>query len=191
VPRRGLDAGQVVDEAARIADAEGLQAVTLARVAEALGVRAPSLYNHVDGHAGLMRLLALRSLAELTEVIREAAIGRSGEDALTAIAHAYRGYAVGHSGRYLTTVRAPEPGDDDHAALATRTVAVMLAVLGAWGLDGDAAVHQVRLIRSALHGFATIEAEGGFGLPLDLDQSFELLIATLIAGLKDGVVSAV
>jgi AcrR family transcriptional regulator len=184
VPRRGLDTGQVVDEAMRIADADGLPAVTLARVAGALGVRAPSLYNHVDGHAGLMRQLALRSLAELTEVIRDAAVGRSGEDALVAIAHAYREYAVGHPGRYATTVRAPEAGDEERLALAARPVAVMVAVLGAWQLQGDDAVHEVRLIRSALHGFATIEAEGGFGLPLNLDESFERLISTLLAGLR-------
>jgi AcrR family transcriptional regulator len=184
VPRRGLDTGQVVDEAARIADADGVGAVTLARVAETLGVRAPSLYNHVDGHGGLMRLLSLRSLAELTEVVRDAAVGRSGEDALAAIAHAYRAYATSHPGRYATTVRAPDPGDDQLIALATRTVSVIVAVLAAWGLQGDDAIHEVRLVRSALHGFATIEAEGGFGIPLDLDQSFELLIATLIAGLN-------
>jgi AcrR family transcriptional regulator len=183
VPRRGLDTGQVVDEALRIADADGLQAVTLARVARGLGVRAPSLYNHVDGHSALMRLMALRSLAELTEVIRDAAVGRSGEDALVAIAHAYRAYAVGHPGRYATTVRAPDPGDEERAALAARPVSVMVAVLGAWGLEGDDAVHEVRLIRSALHGFATIEADGGFGLPLDLDESFERLIATVLVGL--------
>jgi AcrR family transcriptional regulator len=184
VPRRGLGTDQVVEEAARIADAEGLEAVTLARVAEALGVRPPSLYNHVDGHAGLMRQLALRSLAELTDALREAAVGRAGEDALAAAAHAYRGYVIRHPGCYATTVRAPEPGDEERARLAAQTVSVIVAVLGAWGLEGDAAVHEVRLIRAALHGFATIEASGGFGLPLDLDESFERLIGTLVAGLR-------
>jgi len=49
----------VVEEAARIADAEGLAEVTLARVAESLGVRAPSLYNHVEGLPGMLRLLTI------------------------------------------------------------------------------------------------------------------------------------
>ena len=174
----------MVAEALRIADTDGLGEVTLARVAAALDVRAPSLYNHVDGRDGLLRLLALRSLSELTDVLRDAAVGRAREDATRAIAHAYRDYARRHPGGYAALQRAPGPGDEELAAAAGRVLDVLLAVLAGWGLEGDRAVHHIRVIRSALHGFVTLEAEAGFGLPLDLDRSFELLIATLIAGLE-------
>jgi AcrR family transcriptional regulator len=184
MPRRGLDTTRVVDEAARIADDAGLEAVTLAQIASELGVRAPSLYNHVDGHAALIRLLSLRGLELLTDAIRDAAVGRSGETALRAVAHAFRTFVVQHPGIYVTTVRAPVPGDEQMLAAAAKPVELMVTVVGAWGLEGDDAMHQVRIIRSALHGFSTIEAAGGFGLPLDLDDSFERLIATLLAGLQ-------
>ena len=65
-----------------LADADGLEAVTLARVAHALGVKPPSLYNHVDGRDGLVRAIALRGLGELTDALRRAATGRAGADAL-------------------------------------------------------------------------------------------------------------
>jgi AcrR family transcriptional regulator len=185
VPRQGLDTGRVVDEAARIADAEGLHAVTLARVAGALGVRPPSLYNHVAGLDGLMRLVALRGLGELAEVLRDAAVGRSGADALRAIAYAHRQWALAHPGLYAATVRAPAAGDTETEATAARAVGAIVAVLAGYGLEGDAALHHVRVIRSGLHGFVTIELEGGFGLPLDLDESFELLIEKLVAGMAD------
>ena len=45
----GIRVDDVVEAAATVADAEGLEAVTLARVAAVLGVRSPSLYAHVDG----------------------------------------------------------------------------------------------------------------------------------------------
>jgi AcrR family transcriptional regulator len=93
MPRMGLDAGRVVEVAAGIADADGLEAVTLARVAADLGVRAPSLYNHVDGRSDLLRAIAVLGVRELTAALREAAVGRSSADALTAAAHAYRAYA--------------------------------------------------------------------------------------------------
>jgi AcrR family transcriptional regulator len=184
MPRQGLDTARVVDEAARIADAEGLDEVTLARVASALGVRAPSLYNHVDGRAGLLRLIALRSVIELGDALRDAAVGRSGADALRAIAHAYRAYALEHPGRYISTVWAPAPGDEELTVAAARAIDVVVAVIAGWGFEGDDVLHRVRAVRSALHGFVAIEAEGGFGLPLDLDESFELLLATLVAGLE-------
>jgi AcrR family transcriptional regulator len=183
MPRMGLDAARVVDTAAGIADAEGLPAVTLARVAGDLGVRAPSLYNHVDGLPGLLRAVALLAVRELTAVLRDAAVGRSGEDALAATARAYRDYARAHPGRYAATVAAPAPDDAEHRAAAAETVEVVLAVLRGWDLDGDDGVHAARTFRSAIHGFVVLEAAGGFGIPLDLDESFDRLVATLAAGL--------
>jgi AcrR family transcriptional regulator len=183
MPRMGLDAERVVDAAAAIADADGLHAATLARVAEQLGVRAPSLYNHIDGRDALRRAIALRGVRDLTAALRTAAVGRSGPEALTAAARAYRAYAIAHPGRYAATVGAPAVDDAEHRAAAAETVEVMLAVLRHWALDGDDAVHAVRAFRSAVHGFVALETGGGFGLPLDLDASFERLVATLAAGL--------
>lgn len=190
MPRQGLDTRRVVEEAARIADADGPAQVTLARVAQALGVRAPSLYNHVDGRDALIRLLSMLSIGELAEALRDAAMGRSGADALTAIAHAYRAYAREHPGLYRSTVWAPAPGDEELAAVARRALDVIAAVLAGWGFEGEEILHRVRAIRSALHGFVALEAEGGFALPLDLDESFDVLLATLVAGLEGSQVDS-
>jgi AcrR family transcriptional regulator len=182
MPRVGLDAARVVDVAAGIADAEGLDAVTLARVATELGVRSPSLYNHVDGRADLLRAIAVLSVRELTAALREATVGRSGADALAAAAHAYRAYARAHPGRYAATLAAPTRGDEEHRAAATEAVDVMLAVLREWDLHEDDAVHVVRAFRSALHGFVAIEAADGFGMDVDVEVSFDRLLATLAEG---------
>jgi AcrR family transcriptional regulator len=184
MPRMGLDAARVVDVASEIADADGLGAVTLARVADELGVRAPSLYNHVDGRDGLQRAIALRGVGELTAVLRDAAVGRSGADALVAAARAYRAYALAHPGRYAATVGAPAADDAERLAAAGETVDVLLAVLRDWALEGDDALHAARAFRSAVHGFVALETAGGFGIPIDLDTSFERLVATLAAGVE-------
>jgi AcrR family transcriptional regulator len=184
MPRRGLDRDQLVDAAVTIADAEGLEAVTLARVAAALGVRSPSLYNHVAGRDGLVRAIALRSTRELGVALRRAATGRAGADALTAVAEAQRDYALAHPGRYAATVRAPAPGDSEHEAAAAEVVDVLLTVVGSMGLEGDDRIHAVRALRSAVHGFAAIEAGGGFAIPVDPAVSFRRLVAALAAGLS-------
>jgi AcrR family transcriptional regulator len=185
MPRVGLDAARVVDVAAGIADAEGLDAVTLARVATELGVRSPSLYNHVDGRADLLRAIAVLSVRELTAALREATVGRSGADALAAAAHAYRAYARAHPGRYAATLAAPTRGDEEHRAAATEAVDVMLAVLREWDLEDDDAVHVVRAFRSALHGFVAIEAADGFGMDVDVEVSFDRLLGTLAQGVGE------
>ena len=179
MPRMGLDAGRVVEVAAGIADADGLEAVTLARVAADLGVRAPSLYNHVDGRDALVRGIALRALGELTDALRRAATGRAGADALAAVARAQLAYAREHPGRYAATVAAPAPGDAEHEAAAEEAVAVLTAALAGLELEGDDRIHAIRALRSAVHGFAAIEAAGGFALAVDRDASFAWLLGRL------------
>jgi Tetracyclin repressor-like, C-terminal domain len=39
-----------------------------------------------------------------------------------------------------------------------------------------------RIVRAALHGFIALEANEGFGIPLDLDESFARLVSTLDRG---------
>jgi AcrR family transcriptional regulator len=181
-PRAGLDTEAVVGAAAQLADAEGLDAVTLARVARELGVRAPSLYVHVGGLADLRARLAARGARELAGVLGSAAAGRAGGDALWAIADAYRSYASQHPGTYAALQRTGDLGNDDAGADA---VAVVLAVLRGYGLEGDAAIHAARAIRSGLHGFVVLERDEGFGIPLALDESYHRLVSILDRGLAD------
>jgi len=181
--RRGLDAAGVVAAAARVADAEGLGAVTVARVAAEVDVRAPSIYNHVAGRDGLVRGIALGALRELAARLRAAAVGRSGPDALASAAAAYRAYAREHPGGYDALQRAPAQGDAELEAAASEAADVLGGILHAWRLDGDDATHAVRGLRSALHGFVDLERTGGFGLPVCLDTSFDRLVQALVAGL--------
>jgi AcrR family transcriptional regulator len=183
LPRRGLDRARVVAAAGDIADAEGLEAVTLARVAQELGVRSPSLYNHVAGRDGLLRALAAESTRELAAALRRAATGRAGADAVAAVATAQREYALAHPGRYATTVTAPAAGDREHEQAADDAVDDVAAVLSGAGLEGDELIHGVRALRSAVHGFAALAAAGGLGRPLARDASFRRLVDALASGL--------
>ena len=183
MPRAGLDAEAVVAAAAALADAEGLRAVTLARLASQLGVRAPSLYAHVGGLEDLHHRLAARGARELTAELQAAVAGRAGGDALRALADAYRDYAHRHPGTYAAVQRAPDPDDLEASAVAGRLVDVVLAVLRGYDLEGEDAIHGARIVRAALHGFTALEAGEGFGLPLALDESFARLVRTLDRGL--------
>jgi hypothetical protein len=66
-------------------------------------------------------------------------------------------------------------------------VGVILAVLDGYSLHGEEAIHAVRVVRAALHGFVLLESEGGFGLPVSLEDSYERLIGVLDRGLAGGV----
>jgi hypothetical protein len=87
------------------------------------------------------------------------------------------------SSYYLTTDRAPDPDDADSIEAAAQAVDVVLAVLRGYGLESDDAIHATRIIRASLHGFVSLEASKGFGLPLDIDETFARLTQLLDRGL--------
>ena len=184
MPRAGLDSEAVVSAAASLVDAEGLEALTLARLAAMLGVRSPSLYAHVGGLEDVRRRLATRGARELAARLQSAAAGRARGDALAAVADAYVGYAREHPGLYAALQRPPAASDDPGAAAAEQLLAAVAAVLRGYGLEDEDAVHATRILRSALHGFVSLEASGGFELPLALDETFSRLVALLDSGLS-------
>ena len=187
MPRKNsLDKTAVVKAAAGLVNREGLDALTLSRLAQELGIQTPSLYNHIDGMPGLLHAMALLNVHRLAECLGAAAIGRAGADGLKLVAEAYRTYIKENPGLYLSSLRASgsqAAPDPELQAGEDRVLQIVLAMLSSLGLSGEDAIHAARGLRSAVHGFTTLEIAGGFGLPLELDESFARLIALLLAGL--------
>lgn len=180
--RAGLDRETVVRTAAEMSDAG--EDWTLAALAARLGVRTPSLYNHIEGQEALHRELALLGLRELAGRITRAAVGKRGPEAMMAVARSYRAYAMERPGVYSYTQRAPDPDDPEMLSAATAIVEVVAEVVSAFDLRDAVAIHAIRGFRSLLHGFVTLEAQGGFGMPVDLDASFEFALRAYIDGLQ-------
>ncbi|HEY7263425.1 MAG TPA: TetR/AcrR family transcriptional regulator [Trebonia sp.] len=183
--RAGLTAAEVVRVAADIADETGFANVTLGLVAERLGVRAPSLYKHVDGLADLQHRIATLAMTEFGDIARDAAAGLAGRDALAALANALRSYVSAHPGRYTATIGAEFTGPDDPLLKAgTRVIELIGAVLRGYRIDEAMIVHAIRSVRCTLHGWAALQAVNGFQWSGDLDVSFEALIDFMDTGLR-------
>jgi AcrR family transcriptional regulator len=183
--RAGLTRTAVVAAAAAIADDRGMEAVTLANLADDLGVRTPSLYNHIAGLTDLRQELALFALRDLAARIQEATAETPEAEGLFAFARAYRAYAREHPGLYSAIARGAGPADDPVLAAASEDlVELALGMLPENLGNKDDRLHAVRGLRSLVHGFVSIEAIGGFGLDLDTDQSFARAIQTFAAGLR-------
>ncbi len=187
MPRAGLTEDRVVLEAERIADEVGLRRFTLAALAERLGVRQPSLYKHITSMEGLQRSIAIRAKLELAEVLGRATVGRAGADAVRAMCRAYRSWALAHPGRYAATVRALDAADAEDLRASTAAVDVVFGVLGGYGLSGDDAIDAARALRAALHGFHVLERGDAFGLPAQVQRSFDRLVDGLVVALEGHV----
>ncbi|WP_379134336.1 TetR/AcrR family transcriptional regulator [Paenibacillus sp. sgz500958] len=182
-PRAGLDTRMIVITAAQIADERGVEEVTLAALAAKLGVRSPSLYNHIQGLQDLRIQLAIHGLQELYKDM-SAAIGHlSGEAAVHKMGQAYVDFARSHPGLYEMTLRAPEPQHAELVAVSNTILSLIMNSLRDYDLGEEDMIHAVRGLRSILHGFASLEQQGGFGIPLDTGVSLSRLISTFIAGI--------
>jgi len=178
MPRMGLTPERVVAVAVELADRSGPQDLSLADLASHLGVRVPSLYKHVGGLDDLRQQVADVGMAGLAAAVGRAADGRQGRDALVSLAQAYRRFARIHPGQYRALVRASGPGTA-HFEDAQRITQVISRVVGDYKLNRDVSADAVRMIRSSLHGFASLEAVGGFGRSASVEASFYSMIATL------------
>lgn len=170
--RRTLDRTILVAEAAMLADLHGFENLNLAVLAERVGVKPPSLYNHIRNLDDLRRLVRITALEVFAKEAGNAAMGRAGRDAMLAMAHALRRFARTRPGLWTALQPAPNPEDPELLEAARKAMQPFEAVLAPLRLPQDEVIHLLRAYRSLIHGFATLEAQGGFGLPTDLDQSF-------------------
>ena len=185
MPRAGLAPASVTEAGALLADEIGIDQLSMGLLAERLGVKTPSLYKHVDGLADLVHRIAVLAAIELGDALRDATQGRAGRDALVAAAHALRAYVKVHPGRYAAANAARPTGPDDPLIpAANRLLESLAAVLRGYRLDPDQEIHALRMLRSSLHGFATLEAEGGFAFDTDIDESFTWLVDLIDQGLR-------
>jgi AcrR family transcriptional regulator len=185
VPRAGLSTDQVVAAGATLADEIGFHALTLAVLADRLGVKPPALYKHVDSLADLQHRIATLAMTEFGDAARDALQGRAGLDALSALFATLRGYVENHPGRYSATIGAEVQGEDDPLFVSgLRVINSIRAVLSGYGIEPDDLDHAIRSLRCILHGFAVLQAADAFQWSNDPDESFAWMIKFADAGLR-------
>ncbi|GAA0315008.1 TetR/AcrR family transcriptional regulator [Kineococcus aurantiacus] len=177
MPRAGLDLAVVTQAGAELVDEIGFTQLSMGQVAERLGVKTPSLYKHVTSQADLAHRIAVLGANELGDVVGAAVQGLAGSAALAAAAQALRGYVNDHPGRYaaLNTARPTGP-DDPFTAASERALGPLVAVLRGYDLPPAQQIHALRMLRSILHGYVTLEVSAGFQYSTDIDDSFTWMV---------------
>lgn len=181
--RDPIDHPTLMAAAIAILDADGFDGLTLSRVAASLGVGPSALYTHVDGLAGLHHAAGVEATRRLTVEVRDAAIGRSGDDAVRSVADAYRAYARRHPGRMTASLRSVVVDDAMDAAHAELD-AVFVLLGEARGLSGAGAGRAARNVRRAIHGFVVVEH--ATGPDAGADRDYHDLVESLCAILAPG-----
>lgn len=181
--RRRLDRAAVLSAAESLVDTDGPDALSMTALASALGVRASSLYNHVPSLEALRGELQNMAMRELGALLRNEAMGKTGDRGLRALAHALRDFACAHPGRYGLAMSAPYDRSAFGAASAD-AVAAFAAIIGSYGIDDVSLDFQVSAF-SALHGVLVLDNAGFLGGTLDGDRIFETVLDLVVGLLRD------
>ncbi|RQP10271.1 MAG: TetR/AcrR family transcriptional regulator [Microbacteriaceae bacterium] len=184
MPRVGLTRDAVVALAVELLEEDPVAPLTLARVAARAGVAVPSLYKHVSSLDALRDGVAVVGVTRIADAVEAAAGSGDGFAAFAGAAHAIRREALAHPALYLASQ--PAPGRDASPELlgaAGRTVSLLAGVVRQAGVPAEREIDAVRIVRAAIHGFVVLDTSGGFGLPDDVDASFERLLEVVWAGL--------
>lgn len=177
--RARLDSEAVLGAAEAVVDRAGWDGLTMTALAAELGVRPPSLYHHVEGLDAVRAHLQQRVLTQLGAELRDAALGRSGEEGLRAIAAVYRQFALRHPERYTALTR-PGPDDASYRATDAWALQAVVAVLGSFGLDDTTQQLALVPLWSAVHGFVNLELNGALPAGTDADAAYERTVDGLL-----------
>ena len=171
--------------AADLADREGWSNLTLSQLAKDVNRHVTSLYAHVDGLDALRREVTLLALEELADEVWRAALGRTGEQALAAIAAVERAYALEHPGRQAAMFTYRRPDDEEFRERALRLAEPVRATLRSFGLDDEQVVLAHGVFSSALRGLVLAEVTGTYRFA-DIDEAHQQLIQLFVVALSTG-----
>ncbi|MEV0716378.1 WHG domain-containing protein [Asanoa sp. NPDC050611] len=161
---------QILDVALELLERDGVESLTMRSIAEAVGMRAPSLYKHVPDKRSLEAGLIARGLAAQAGVFERAARKRS---PLAALAQAYRGWAREHPHLYRLMTDGPLPRDLLPPGVEAAAAAPLLAVTGNVG--------RARALWGLAHGLVSLELAGRFPPGADVDAAWRVGIAAFAA----------
>jgi hypothetical protein len=131
-----------------------------------------------------MRFLAIKGYRELQERIEDSIAGKTGAEALRATAISMRRYAMDRPGLSAATFRSPATDSPEWRDAQMRLGRVVFRVFAQNGVEGEAAVHALRLLRSFVRGFVMHEMGASFIEPLEYDKTYELGVEVFIQGLS-------
>lgn len=185
--RAGLDKNTIVEKAAQLANQIGLENIQLKTLAESLNIQSPSLYNHIKGLDDLHHELMLYGWRKMEEKMLEvsAEVGDNGYVAWEEICRAFYSYATKNPGVFSAMLWYNKYHDNETKEVTERLFSRCFQIASALGISEDNCNHLIRTFRAFLEGYCLLVNNGSFGHEFSVEDSFNLSLQVLIAGMKE------
>jgi AcrR family transcriptional regulator len=164
VPERSKRAAEIVETARRVLEADGRDALTMRRLGDEVGMRAPSLYKHFPGKRHVEAALVEDAFLEMGRALHRA-VGQSAPGGpVAAVLSAYRATALTNPHLYRLATGPELPRD------------LLRPGVEAWAGEpfflATGEPHVAQAMWAFAHGMAILEIEGRFMDDSDLDRTW-------------------
>lgn len=163
---------EIVAAATGLLERSGPEGLTMRAIADVVGIKAASIYKHIESKDELVVLLIAEGLTSQAEAFEKSLVGA--EDPIIAIASAYRGWANDHPHLYEVMNSGPMPREDLPDDVEGRSIAPVLAAF-----NGNREL--ARAAWAFAHGMVTLEIADRFPPGADLDTTWRLGISSIAA----------
>jgi len=169
----------IVQAARDLIERSGAESLSMQAVADAVGIRAPSLYKRFADRAALLHAVEYESFVSLRHTLERAAKAGNPARDIVEMSRAYRRFAKNHPRLYeMLFSRTAERDTLADRARADASIPLLERVVKLVG--EERALPSARVLTAFVHGFVSMENAGAFRLGDGLDDAFALGVSTLL-----------
>jgi AcrR family transcriptional regulator len=186
VKEKSLTRRDIIEAAIAGVEAEGEKGLGVNRVARELGITPPSIYKHVESGAALRRLVVLEMWRRFLALCCQSIEGGSDSAVLLkTVAYTARNFARKQPQLYRVMTAMPlQPTEPDCAPIVQSIVTFYRRVLQPYKFTELETIHAMRMLNAAFYGFVATEQAGLLRLEPSTDESYEVMIITLIQAIQ-------
>ncbi len=180
----GLNKKKIVEFAAQKANQIGINNITVRSLADELGIRAASLYNHIESFDELKTDIMNYGWKMLEKQMLQSVAGINGYDAIRAMCNAFYSFATENPGIFEVMLWYNKYASEDNNQTTDRMFEAIYRIFKSVYISQENTEHIIRTLRSFLQGFSMLVNNNSFGNPVSIEKSFEMSLDILISGIK-------
>ena len=184
MPRTGLSKEEIIEKAATLANEKGLSYLSVTTLSEYLGIRKPSLYNHVKSIDDLHYKLMIYGWKKVSDEIVAGIDSTSPKEKLRNYGRAFYRFSMENPGVFEAMLWYNKYSDETLLEATEGLYSFFFEQTDSLGIDREVANHLLRTYRAFLEGFIMLQIHNSFGNPISIDESFEISMNVLISGME-------
>lgn len=184
MPRTGLSKEEIIKKTAELANERGLSYLSVTTLADYLGIKKPSLYNHMKTIEDMQKSLMIYGWRTVSEDAVKGIDSSDEKTNLTEYGRRFYKFAIENPGVFEAMLWYNKYADDTLLLATEGLYTFFFKQTDGLGIDRAIANHLLRTYRAFLEGFIMLQIHNAFGNPIPMDESFEISMNVLISGIE-------